>query len=53
MPAPACSRLTRNLTRMEWHQYIGAALPYQAVCPDLPVEPEPLPMLPITPTATP
>ena len=35
----ACSRVTRNLTRTEWEQYIGDALPYQAVCPNLPIEP--------------
>jgi hypothetical protein len=31
--------MTRNLTRAEWQQYIGDALPYQAVCPNLPIEP--------------
>jgi WD40 repeat protein len=41
--ADACSRVTRNLTRAEWQQYIGDALPYQAVCPNLPIEPEPTP----------
>ena len=30
--ADACSRVTRNLTRAEWQQYIGDILPYQAVC---------------------
>ena len=34
----ACSRLPRNLTRAEWKQYIGDALPYQAVCENLPIE---------------
>jgi WD40 repeat protein len=38
--ADACSRVIRNLTRTEWDQYIGDALPYQAVCPSLPIEPE-------------
>ena len=37
----ACTHLTRNLTRDEWRQYIGNALQYQAVCPNLPIEPEP------------
>jgi WD40 repeat protein len=41
--ADACSRVTRNLTRAEWDQYIGDALPYQAVCPNLPIEPESMP----------
>lgn len=36
----ACSRVTHNLSRTEWQQYIGDALPYQAVCPNLPIEPE-------------
>jgi hypothetical protein len=30
----------RNLTRAEWNQYIGDALTYQAICPNLPIEPE-------------
>jgi WD40 repeat protein len=38
--ADACSRVTRNLTHAEWSQYIGDALPYQAVCPNLPIETE-------------
>jgi WD40 repeat protein len=36
--AEACSRLTRNLTRDEWQQYVGNVLPYQAVCENLPIE---------------
>jgi uncharacterized delta-60 repeat protein len=39
----ACSRATRNLTQAEWKQYIGDALPYQAVCPNLPIESESTP----------
>ncbi|MBE0669191.1 MAG: hypothetical protein IH588_01265 [Anaerolineales bacterium] len=42
--AEACSRVTRNLTRAEWNQYIGDALPYQAVCPNLPIESESTPV---------
>ncbi|MFZ5920133.1 MAG: NACHT and WD repeat domain-containing protein [Chloroflexota bacterium] len=41
--ANACAVMPRNLTRAEWQQYIGDALPYQAVCPNLPIEPEPTP----------
>src|SRR5690606_11954890 len=38
----ACSRVTRNLTRDEWKQYIGGAFEeYYAVCENLPIEPEP------------
>ena len=29
-----CGRLTHNLTRSEWKQYIGAE-PYRATCPSL------------------
>jgi hypothetical protein len=36
----ACSHLPRNLTRAEWKQYIGDSLPYEAVCHNLPIEPE-------------
>jgi Tol biopolymer transport system component len=32
----ACERLTRNLTRDEWDQYIGPEFPYRATCPNLP-----------------
>jgi len=42
--ADACSRVTRNLTRVEWKQYIGDLLRYQAVCRNLSLEPE------VTPT---
>jgi hypothetical protein len=41
--AYACSRLNRNLTRTEWEKYIGDALPYEAICQNLPVEPEATP----------
>ncbi|HMZ07733.1 MAG TPA: hypothetical protein PK078_08955, partial [Anaerolineales bacterium] len=47
--ANACKSMPRNLTRAEWDQYIGDALPYQAVCPNLPIEPESA----LIPTATP
>lgn len=30
----ACSRVNRNLTLSEWKQYVGDALPYQAICPN-------------------
>ena len=36
----ACLRVTRNFNRTEWDQYIGNAMPYQAVCPNLPIETE-------------
>ncbi len=37
----ACSYALRNLSRTEWKAFIGDALSYQAVCPNLPIEPEP------------
>jgi len=36
--ANTCAVMPRNLTRYEWQQYIGDALPYQAVCENLPIE---------------
>ena len=39
----AYAHLSRNLTRAEWKQYIGDVLPYEAVCPNLPIEPEATP----------
>ncbi len=38
--AEVCPLMTRNLNPVEWRQYIGAVLPYQAVCPNLPLEPQ-------------
>jgi uncharacterized delta-60 repeat protein len=38
--ADACSRVTRNLTRAEWKEYVGDVYPYQAVCSNPPIEPE-------------
>jgi WD40 repeat protein len=51
--ADACARVTRNLTSAEWDQFIGAALPRQVVCPNLPLEPEPITSLIILPTPVP
>ncbi len=45
----ACLRVPRNLTQAEWNYYIGDVLPYQAVCPNLPIEPKMF----LTPTAYP
>ncbi|HKY53962.1 MAG TPA: hypothetical protein VJM08_06625, partial [Anaerolineales bacterium] len=39
----ACLKLPRNLSRAEWNQYIGDVLEYEAICPNLPIEPEPTP----------
>jgi WD40 repeat protein len=47
--ANACQHMPRNLTRAEWAQFIGDAMPYQAVCENLPIEPE----VTDTPTVTP
>jgi len=44
-----CATMPRNLTRAEWAQYIGDALPYQAMCENLPIEPE----IKSTPTVAP
>ncbi len=46
----ACARAARNPTRAEWQEYIGSALPYQAVCRNLPIEPIPSPVTITTPT---
>jgi len=47
MIANACLTMSRNLTRAEWAQFIGDAMPYQAVCDNLPIETE------VTSTPTP
>ena len=38
-----CLRLERNLSQIEWDQYIGNAMPFQSVCPNLPIESEATP----------
>lgn len=38
--ADACSRVPRNLSRAEWELYVGETVPYQAVCANLPIDPE-------------
>ena len=48
--ADACMQVTRNLTREEWDEYIRGALPPQATCPNLPIEPEPNPYYIVLPT---
>ena len=47
--AKACVVMSRNFTRTEWEQYIGDAMPYQAVSENLPIEPE----VSLTATVTP
>lgn len=49
----ACFGATRNLTPAEWNQYIGTNLPYQAVCPNLPLEGQATPFPVTTPTLIP
>jgi WD40 repeat protein len=34
--AGACRIAARNLTQAEWNQFIGADIPYERTCPDLP-----------------
>ncbi len=43
----ACARVSRTLNRAEWKLYLGNVEPYQAVCPNLSLEPESIP--PATP----
>lgn len=31
-----CEKVWRNLTLNEWHQFVGADLPYERICPDRP-----------------
>ncbi len=34
-----CSKLTRNMSRKEWHEWISSDIKYQKQCPDLPISP--------------
>ena len=38
--AQVCARLPRNLTRAEWNTYVGSDVPYEVLCPNLPVPEE-------------
>ena len=49
----ACLSVTRNLTSAEWNQYVGANLPYQPVCPNMPLEGQATPFPITTPTIIP
>ena len=37
-----CERVWRNLTMDEWRQFIGADIPYERTCPNLPIHPSTL-----------
>jgi WD40 repeat protein len=32
-----CKRVKRNLPRLEWQQYVGVDIPYEILCPGLPI----------------
>jgi WD40 repeat protein/serine/threonine protein kinase/DNA-binding XRE family transcriptional regulator len=44
--ARACQIANRNLTQAEWNQFIGADIPYQRTCPDLPAGADATPAAP-------
>jgi len=31
-----CQKVRYNLTKDEWHEFVGADIPYQRTCPNLP-----------------
>ncbi len=35
-----CNKLTRNMSRKEWHEWVSAEIEYQVQCPELPVSPD-------------
>jgi WD40 repeat protein len=37
-----CERVWRNLTLDEWRQFVGADIPYERTCPNLPIHPSAL-----------
>lgn len=34
-----CQKVWRNLTLDEWHKFVGAEIPYERTCPNLPIHP--------------
>jgi WD40 repeat protein/class 3 adenylate cyclase/energy-coupling factor transporter ATP-binding protein EcfA2 len=34
-----CRKVWRNLTLEEWHKFVGAEIPYERTCPNLPIHP--------------
>ena len=39
----ACQIVTENLSQADWNQYVGASLPYNRTCPNLPADEDVLP----------
>ena len=39
-PALLCGKLSRNLSRQQWREWVSAELPYRCPCPGLPIEPD-------------
>ena len=36
-PDELCSKLTRNMSRTEWREWVSPEIPYVRQCPDLPI----------------
>lgn len=43
-----CNKLTRNMSQIEWHEWVSPDIKYRKQCPDLPVPPN-IPSLPESP----
>ena len=40
--ATLCSKLTSNISRQDWHDWISPSISYIALCPGLPITPDPV-----------
>jgi WD40 repeat protein len=38
-PADLCAKLTTNMSKKQWHDWVSADLPYETQCRDLPIAP--------------
>ncbi len=39
-PDELCAKLTRNMSRKQWREWVSADIPYTCQCPGLPIPPD-------------
>jgi len=39
-PELLCDKLTANMSREQWHDWVSPDIPYITVCPGLPIAPD-------------
>ena len=39
-PEDLCAKLTANMSRKEWQEWVSPDIPYMEICPGLPIPPD-------------